>query len=79
MLVDLDQMPIVQARPADRVLVDAEPEAPHQVEGAAGGGAGPGHVPGIRRDLGLYQHDVERPVVDLASEAGLVAGHGRRA
>ena len=51
--------PVVQPRPADGLLADVEAQRLHQMEAAAGGGAGAGNVAGILRDLRLNQHNIQ--------------------
>ena len=59
MVVDFDQIPVVEARPAHRLLVDLEAERPYEVQRRLGRSAGPGDRAGVGRDLGLDQDHVE--------------------
>ena len=56
----VDEVPVVDARSAHTVLVDAEAERADEVERRRRGGTKPGDVAGVRRDLGLDEDDVER-------------------
>jgi hypothetical protein len=59
-LVDLDQVPIVEAGAANRVLVDPKTELADQVQRTQGGGAKPRNIAGVGGNFGLHQHDVKR-------------------
>ena len=58
--MNLDQVPVVEACAADRVLVDLEAQGPDQVQRRLGGAAGSGDGTGVRWDLRLDQDHVER-------------------
>ena len=57
--LEIHHGPVVQPRPAHRPVADVEAQGPDQVEAAAGGGAGPGDIAGILRDLRFDQYDVQ--------------------
>ena len=78
MLSHVDEMPIVHAGATHRVLVDPESEATDEMQRRFRGGAKTRDVPGVRRDLGLDQDDVQRGLEDARAEArsGRCLGHG---
>ena len=57
--LDSNEVPIVDAGPPHRLVVDAKTEGPNQVEHRAGRGAESGNVTGVRRNLGLDEHHME--------------------
>ena len=61
-------MPIIEAGAAHGVLVDAKSEPSDEVERRAGCSAKSSDVAGVRRDLGLHEHDVERPLARRGSQ-----------
>ena len=74
MAVNLDQVPVVEARAANGVLVDAEAKWPHQMQGRLGGSAGSGDRARVGRDLGLDQDDVKWARHRMGAELGAL-GH----
>jgi hypothetical protein len=56
----LDRRPVVEPGAADRLGIDAEGDRPDEVEAGAGGGAEPGDVAGVGRDLGGDEDDLQR-------------------
>ena len=73
-LPDVDQVPIVDARAAHALLVDAEAERPHQVERRGRGRTEPRDVASVGRYFGLYEHDVKRDAEGLRAEARGLGG-----
>jgi hypothetical protein len=72
----VDQVPVVDARPAYRFLVQPESQRPHQVQNTPGRSTEPRDVSGVRRDLGFDQHDMQRNRERGGAKAGyVVAGH----
>jgi hypothetical protein len=51
-------VPVIQTSPSNGFFRDVETERTDQVQGAAGGCAGPGNVAAVLRNLGLYQNDI---------------------
>src|SRR3990172_3214603 len=51
--------PVVKSGTANLLVVHREPERADEVEPGAGHGAGSSDVPGVGRDLGRDEHDVE--------------------
>ena len=58
--VKVHQVPVVQPRPLHRFFTDVKAQRLDQMEPCPRGGAGPGDVAGILRDLRLYQDDIEQ-------------------
>ena len=56
---NVQKMPVIQSGPADSLLRDVEPQGAHQVEPAAGGGAGAGDIPAVLGDLRFDQDNVQ--------------------
>ena len=73
--VQVDEVPVVEASPADGFLVDAEAEGSDEVQRGSGSGAEAGDVAGVLWDLGLDQHDLQGELEGVSAEA---AGHGER-
>src|SRR5690606_31665957 len=74
-------MPVVEAGPAHRVLVDGEAELADQVERATGRRAQPRDIAGIGRDLGLYQDDMKATACRSGAQTSrwpIVRDHDRR-
>ena len=59
MLADIKPRPVVQARPATGFFIDVETEGMDEVQGRSHSHARAPDVPGVVRDLGLVQDDVE--------------------
>ena len=57
MAVQLNQWPVIKPRSAKMAIIDDESERLDQMQLRFGCGAGPGHIAGVRRDLGLEQND----------------------
>lgn len=75
-LMEVDEVPVVNAGAPDAVLVDAEAEAPDEVEAALGGRGEARDVPGVLGDLGIHEDDVKRALERGSPEAGsVVLGH----
>ena len=51
--------PVIAAGPLERAIVEAEAETADQMESGAGGGAEPGDVAGVRRNLRFPKRDVQ--------------------
>ena len=56
---DVDQVPVVDARPPYAVLVDAKPERPDEVQRRGRRDAQAGHVARVRGDLRLHENHVK--------------------
>jgi hypothetical protein len=54
---------VVETRPAQVALVEAESERPDQVQPRAGVGTEPDDAPGVWRDLGFVKRDVENGAI----------------
>lgn len=52
------QMPITEARPLDRLVRDVKAQGLDEMERAASGRAGAGHIAGVHGDLGFDQDDI---------------------
>ena len=65
---EIDQVPIIQPRPLHGPVADVEPQGAHQMQPTAGGGAGPGNVPGVHRDLWFHQNDIQHDILRLAPD-----------
>ena len=59
-LIDIHEVPIVDARASHGVLIDREAEWPDEMEPRTRGCAGSRHRAGVGGDLGLDQHHVKR-------------------
>ena len=68
-LADVDEVPVVDPRPPNAMLVDPEAERPDEVEHGPGRGAEAGDVPRVRRNLRLDENDVERGAEGRRAEA----------
>lgn len=69
----LQVLPIIEARPTEIIIIDAETERAHQPKLAAGGHAGAAHRTGIVRNLWMVQNNVqERFVLHSRANAGRV-------
>src|ERR1017187_6114105 len=66
---DVHEVPVVDPRTADAVLVDAEAQRPDEVKGRGRCGAKARDIARVRRDLGLHEHDVERQREGLRPKA----------
>jgi len=77
-LVEVDQMPVVDAGAPDAVLVDAEAEPPDEVQPALGGRGEARDVPRVLGDLGLHKDNMKRARERGRPEAGsLILGHAQ--
>ena len=55
----IHHVPIIQARPLHGPVADVEPQGAHQVQAAAGGGAGAGDVAGVHGNFRFHQDDIQ--------------------
>jgi hypothetical protein len=65
----IDEVPVIDPRSPDTVLIDSEAQGAYQVHRRTDGGAEAPHIPGVRWNLGFDQDDVE----------GLCKGSGAQA
>jgi hypothetical protein len=71
-----NEVPIIDARPAHGLFVDAKPERTDQVQNRRRRGAEAGNVSRVRRDFWLDQNHVKWGLDRLGSKAfGVVPGH----
>ena len=73
------RVPIVEAGPLERAIVDRETEWFDQVQRAAGRGAQTRDVAGIGRDLRFDEHDVQRRIADVVRRHEALLGLHRHA
>ncbi len=72
-LLELDEVPVVEAGAANGALVGAEAEAPDQVERALRRRGEAADVAGVLRDLRLHQDDPEGRIDPRGAEPGSVS------
>ena len=60
--LDVDFLPVIESGSFQGAIVDGESQGLDQVQSRTGGEAEPPDVPGIRRDLGFDEDDVEHKV-----------------
>ena len=78
-LLEVHEVPIIEAGATHRVLVDPESEASDEVERGLRRRGETGNVPRVLRDFGLDEDDTERPFERLGAEArAVVLGHRER-
>ena len=53
----LNRVPVIEPGPLEAAVVGPEPKATDEVQDGPGGGAQPGHVSGVRRDLGFPERE----------------------
>ena len=58
--LDVDEIPVVEARAPDRMVFDGEPQRSDEVQWRLGRSAGACDRPGVRRDLRFDQNHVKR-------------------
>jgi len=61
--MNLNVLPVVEARAAQRLVIRAKPELAYEVKRRKGSPAESGDVAGVRRYFGLDQRDVQTRVL----------------